>query len=149
MDLSPHNIQRIAEWIQSEVDYNFLNPGYTIAFKDEQVVLQQSEKELKQVCPCCLLVPQYLLFFKCGHITCLPIFEKCRRHIFTFEINVFCPICKQSCRLNEIYTYKVKQKKRFDSISMRMFKQAKFICFYKKCRNLYLLETFHHNEMFE
>ena len=39
MDLSPHNIQRITEWIQSDVDYNFLNPGYTFAFKDEQVVL--------------------------------------------------------------------------------------------------------------
>ena len=42
MDLSTHNIQRITEWIQSEVDYNFLNPGFTIAFKDEQVVLEQS-----------------------------------------------------------------------------------------------------------
>ena len=45
MDLSPHNIKRITEWIQSEVGYNFLNSGYTIAFKDEQVVLEQSEKE--------------------------------------------------------------------------------------------------------
>ena len=78
MDLSPHNIQRISEWIKSEVDYNFLNPGYTIAFKDKQVVLEQSEKELKQVCPYCLLVPRYPLFFKCGHITCLPCLEECR-----------------------------------------------------------------------
>ena len=39
MDLSPHTIQRITEWIQSEVDYNFLNLGYTIAFYDDQVVL--------------------------------------------------------------------------------------------------------------
>ena len=51
MDLSPHNIQRIREWIQSGVDYNFLNPGYTIAFKDDQMVVEQSGKELNQVCP--------------------------------------------------------------------------------------------------
>ena len=49
MDRSPHNIQRITEWIQSEVDYNFLNPGYTIAFNDDQVVFEQNDKELKQV----------------------------------------------------------------------------------------------------
>ena len=37
MDLSPHNIQRIKKWIQSEVDFNFLNPGYTMGFQDDQV----------------------------------------------------------------------------------------------------------------
>ena len=58
MDPSFHNIQRITKWIQQEVDYNFLNPGYTIAFNDDQVVLEQNDKELKQVCPHCLLVVQ-------------------------------------------------------------------------------------------
>ena len=48
MDLSPHNIQRITKWIQSEVDYNFLNPGYTYAFQDDQVLLEQNEKELNK-----------------------------------------------------------------------------------------------------
>ena len=149
MDFSPHNIQRITEWIQSEVDYNFLNPVYTIAFKDEQVVLGQSKTNLKQVCPCCLLVPRYPLFFKCGHITCLPCLEECRRHIFKFEINVLCPICKQSSCVNEIYTYKVEKKQRPDSISMRMFKQAKFICSYEGCEKSYSLEIIHYHEMFE
>ena len=45
MDLSPHSIQRIKKWIQSEVDYNFLNPGYTIGFQDDQVLLEQNEIE--------------------------------------------------------------------------------------------------------
>ena len=57
MDLSPHNIQRMTEWIKSEVDYNFINPGYTNDFSDDQVLLDQCDKELKQVCPNCLLVP--------------------------------------------------------------------------------------------
>ena len=92
------------------MDYNFLNPGYTITFKDEQVKLEQSGKDLKQVCPYCLLVSRYPLFFKCGHITCLSCLEECRRHIFKFEIIVPCPICKQSSRLNEIYTHKVEKK---------------------------------------
>ena len=70
MDLSPHNIQRITEWIQSEVDSNFLNPGYTIAINDDQILLKQNDKELKQVSSCCLFVSRYPLFFKCGHITC-------------------------------------------------------------------------------
>ena len=77
MDLSFHNIQRITESIQSEVDYNCLNPRYTIAFKDEQVVLEQSEKELNQVCPYCLLVIRYPFFLQCKHITCLPCLEEC------------------------------------------------------------------------
>ena len=63
MDRSPHNIQRITKCIQSEVDYNFLNPGYTYAFQDDQVLLEQNDKELKQVCPHCLLVLRYPLFF--------------------------------------------------------------------------------------
>ena len=57
MDFSPYNIQRITKWIQSKVDYNFLNPGYTIGFLDDQVILEQNDKDLKQVCPHCLLVP--------------------------------------------------------------------------------------------
>ena len=54
MELTPHNIQRITKLIQSEVDYNFLNPGYTYAFQDDQVSLEANDKELKQVCPHCL-----------------------------------------------------------------------------------------------
>ena len=46
MDLSPHNIQRITKWIQSEVNYNFLNPSYSNAFQDDQVLLEQNDKEL-------------------------------------------------------------------------------------------------------
>ena len=37
MNFSPYNIQRITKWIQSEVDYNFLNSDYTIGFQDDQV----------------------------------------------------------------------------------------------------------------
>ena len=59
MDHSPHNIQRITEWIQSVVDYNFINPGYTNDFLDDQVLLDQCDKKLKQVCPYCLLVQRY------------------------------------------------------------------------------------------
>ena len=54
------------------MDYNFLNPGYTIGFLDDQVILGQNDKELKQVCSHCLLAPRYPLFFNCGHLTCLP-----------------------------------------------------------------------------
>ena len=85
MDLLPHNIQRITEWIQSEVDYNFLTPGYTITFNDDQVVLEQNDKELKQVFPHCLLVLRYPLFFKCGHLTCLQCLREYRRHRVMFE----------------------------------------------------------------
>ena len=66
MDLSPHNIQRITKWIQSEVDYNFLNPGYTIAFNGDQFLYEQNDQELIQVCPHCLLVPRYPFCFKCA-----------------------------------------------------------------------------------
>ena len=44
------------------MDYNFLNPGYTIGFQDDQVLLEQNDQELKQVCRHCLLVPRYPLF---------------------------------------------------------------------------------------
>ena len=59
MNLLPHTIQRITEWIQSEVEYNFLNPGYMIAFNNDQVLLEQNDNDLKQVCIHCLLVPRY------------------------------------------------------------------------------------------
>ena len=95
MDLSHHNIQRTKKWIQSEVDYNFLNPGYTIGFHDDKVLLEQSEKELKQVCTHCLLVPRYPMFFKCGHLTCLSCLRKYRRHIVMFEKLIPCKFCKQ------------------------------------------------------
>ena len=93
MDLSPQNIQRITEWIQSEVDYNFINPGYTNDFPDDQVLLYQCDKELKQVCPNCLLVIRYPLFLKCGHLTCLPCLKEYRKHKFMFEKIFPCSIC--------------------------------------------------------
>ena len=111
MDLSFHNIQRITKWIQSEVDYNFLNPDYTIAFNDDQILFEQNDKELKQVCPHCLVVPIYPLFFKCGHLTCLTCLSEYRRHIVMFEKMFPCPICNQSCRLKEIYTFQWRRQK--------------------------------------
>ena len=39
MDLSPYNIQRITEWIQSKVDYNLINSNYTNDFSNDQVLL--------------------------------------------------------------------------------------------------------------
>ena len=60
-----------------------------------------------------------------------------------------CPICKQSCHLNEIYTYQVEKLKRPKSISIKMFKRAKFICSYAGCGVSHQLEKIHHHEMFE
>ena len=60
-----------------------------------------------------------------------------------------CPICKQSCLLNEIYTYQVEKTKRPNSISMRMFKKVMFICSYAGCGKSYPLEHIHNHEMFE
>ena len=149
MDLSPHNTQRITKWIQSEMDYNFLNSGYTTGFQEDQVLLEHNDTELKQVCFHCLLVSRYLLFFKCRHLTCLPCLREYRRHIVMFEKLFPFPICKQSCRLNEIYTYQVEKTKGPNSISMRMFKRVKFICSYAGCERSYPLEKIHHHEMFE
>ena len=56
MDLILHNIQRITNWIISEVNYRFVTPGYTIAFIDKQFLLEQNDNKLKQVCSYCLLV---------------------------------------------------------------------------------------------
>ena len=137
MDLSPHNIQRIKKWIQSEVDYNCLNSCYTIGFQDDQVLLEQNDRKLKQICPHCLLDLRYPLFFKWRHLTCLPCLREYRRHIVMSEKLFPCPICKQSCRLNEIYTYQVEKTKRPNSISMRMFKSVKFISFYAVCGRSY------------
>ena len=131
------------------MDYNFFNPGYTIAFNDDQVLLEQTDQELIQVCQHCWLVPRYPLFFKCGHVTCLPCLREYRRHIVMFEIMFPSPICKQSCLLNEIYTYQVEKQKRSNSISMRMFKRVKFICSYAGCGKSYSLKNIHHHEMFE
>ena len=89
------------------------------------------------------------MFFKCGHLTCLPCLGEYRRHRVMFDKMFPCPICKQSCCMNEIYTYQVEKKKRPNSISKRMFKRVKFICSYTKCGKSYSLEKIHHHEMFE
>ena len=68
------------------MDYNFLNPGFTIVVQDDQVWLEQNDKELKQVCPHFLLVTRYPLFFKCGHLTCLPSLREYRRHSYVWKL---------------------------------------------------------------
>ena len=82
MDLLPHNIQRITKWIQSEIYYNFLNPGYTISCQYDQVLHEQNDKEFKDVCFYFLLVLRYFMFFKCGHITYLPCLREYRRQSY-------------------------------------------------------------------
>ena len=66
-----------------------------------------------------------------------------------FEKLFPCSICKQSCQLNEIFTYQVEKIKCPNSISMKMFKRAKFICSYAGCGVSHPLEKIHHHEMFE
>ena len=75
--------------------------------------------------------------------------QRISEHKFMFEMIFPCPICQQSCCLNEIYLYKVKKTKRPNTISMRMFKKGKFICTYAGCGKSYPLETIPHHEMFE
>ena len=60
-----------------------------------------------------------------------------------------CPICKQSCHLNEIYSYQVEKNKRPNTSSMKMFNRAKLICSYAGCKVSYPLENIHHHEIFE
>ena len=72
-----------------------------------------------------------------------------RRHIVMFKKLFPCPICRQSCHLNKIYKYQVGKNNRPKSISMKMFKRAKFICSYAGCGVSYPLEKIHHHEMFE
>ena len=103
MDLSPHNIQRITEWIHAELDYNFLTPGYSNAFKNKHVLLEN--QELKQICAICNHVSRYPLFYKCGHLTCLPRLREYKRLKFTFKLIISCPTYRQDCFMYEIYTY--------------------------------------------
>ena len=70
-----------------------------------------------------------------------------RRHIVMFDKLFSFSICKQSCHLNEIYTYQVENNKRPNSILMKMFKMAKFICSYAECGVSYPLDKINHHEM--
>ena len=115
------------------MDYNFLNLGDTIGFQDDQVLLEQNDKEQKQVCPHCLLVPKDPLFFKCWHITCLSCLREYRRHIVMFEKLFPCPICKQSCHLNEIFTYQVEKKTSKLYFNKTVQKSKVYLLLRKKC----------------
>ena len=123
--LSPHNIQRITEWIHAEFDYNFLTPGYSTAFINKQVLLEN--QELKQICGICNHVPRYPLIYKCKHLTCVTCLREYKRLKFTFKLIISCPTCRQDCFLYEIYTFQVEKIKRPDSISMRMFNKAVYL----------------------
>ena len=68
---------------------------------------------------------------------------------FMFEKILFCPICKQSCYLNKIYTYQVVKNKRPNPISMKMCLRVKFICSNAKCGESYPLKKLHHHELIE
>ena len=104
------------------------------------ILFEQNDK--KQSCLNCLLVPKYSLFFKYGHFSCFCCLIEYRRYKFMFEQIFLCPICQQSCQLDVIYLYKVKKNNRPNSILMRMFKKAKFICSYAKCKSLILWKKF-------
>ena len=99
--ISQHSAHHIMDSIGSWLQFSYL--GNTIALNHDQILLELNDKELKQVCPYCLLVPRYPLIFKRGHFSCLPCLREYRKHRVMFEKMFTCPICKQFIRLNEIY----------------------------------------------
>ena len=98
MAITAHNIRRIREWIQAEVDFNFLASKLSNAFQDDQVLL--NDQELKQICAHSFLISRYPLFFKCGHLTCLSCLREYKTLRCTFNINIHCFTCHQSCYLD-------------------------------------------------
>ena len=92
-----------------EVDYNFYTPGYTYAFQDDQVLLEKNDKELKQVCPYCLIVPRYPLFLNADTSHVFNVSKNIGNINLCLKKFVPCPICQQSLRLDEFYTYKVEK----------------------------------------
>ena len=126
MDLSPNNIKRITEWIHAELDYNLLTPSYSNVINNKPVLIEN--QELKNICAICNHVSGYLLFYKCKHFTCFPCLREYKRLKYTFKLHFAFPTCRENCFMYKIYTYQVKKIKRLDSISMRMFNKAKFIC---------------------
>ena len=147
MNQSPYNIQRITEWIQSEVDYNFYNPGYTIAFNNDQVLLEENDNILNKVSPYCLLVPRYSFFqmrtpHMCFVSKNIENIDLCSTKYYLVQF------ASKLCYLNKIHTYQVEKNKRSNSISMRMFPRLKFICFHAGCGDLFIGKNNHH-KMFE
>ena len=147
IDLSPHNIQRITEWIHAELDYHLLTPGYLNVCQNKQVILEN--QELKIIWAICNHVPRCPLFYKCGHLTCLPCLWEYKSEKFTFKLLITCPTCLQDCFMYEIYTYQIENIKRPESISMRMFNKAKYICSLQGCGQSFQLEQTNHHEIYE
>ena len=88
------------------------------------------------------------MFYKCGHITCLPCLREYRRLKYTFQTKLPCPTCLQLAAWMKLI-HKVEKTKRPDSISMRMFKNAKFTCSYANCGKSYPLDKINHHKMYE
>ena len=147
MTRSERNVQRITDWIKQECDYSFIYPGYSFVFKDEQ--LQLKDKELLQICAHCLSVPRYPLFYKCGHLTCLPCLVKYYRLCFNFQYKIRCPTCKQYSSLDDIGIFKEEKINHPYSVSMRMFNKTLFICSHAGCGQLMSLDMINQHELFE
>ena len=98
--------------------------------------------------PSLLISSKISIFYKCGHLTCFHVSENID-NIELFEKMFPCPICKQSCCINKIYTYQLEKRKRPNSISMKMFTKVKFICSYAGCGKSYPLKKIYHHKMFE
>ena len=88
-----------------------------------------------EICVHCLSVPRFPLFFKCGHLTCLPCLNKYYKLNFNCKFKVRCPTSKYFGSFDEIYTYKNERVEHIDSVSMKMFKEALFLCAHAGCIN--------------
>ena len=147
MTITERKVQRIIDWINKECDYLFIYPGYSVVFNDEQIKLE--DKELLQICAHCLSIPLYPLFFKCCHLTCFPCLVKYYKLCFNFQYKIRCPTCKQFSSLDDIYTFNENKRHHSDSVSMRMFKKALFICSHAGCAQSFQLEKINQLEINE
>ena len=141
--MNTKNTQRIITWINEEPDNSFINQGYSSVLSDEQIPL--GNKELMQICAHCLSVPRFPLFYKCGHLTCLPLLDKYYKLNFNFKFKIRCPTCKHIGSLDEIHIFKVEKVEHPDSVFMRMFKEALFVCTHEGCGQTFSLDTINHH----
>ena len=98
-----------------------------------------------QICAHCLYVPRFLLLSKCRHLTCLPFLDKYYKLNFNCKFKVICQTCKHFGSLDEINTYKVEKVEHSDSVFIKMFNEALFLCAHDRCSQSFSLDTINHD----
>ena len=141
MEITAPNSGRIFDWCQREPSDSYIKQEFTRGFEDTSCSIPRTVSTT--LCPHCYMLPRYPLVLKCGHLSCHRCFGE------AFKRKDLCNHCRAAILLDEVFTLNEERVKRPESMTAKMYAEAKIKCTNIGCVKELDIDHINKHEFFE